>query len=334
MSAGRRYCLITPARDEAQYARRTIEAVLRQTIKPALWVIVDDGSSDATPQILQEYAAKVPWIRIVTRADRGQRILGSGVIEAFNDGLKTINLREFDYLCKFDLDLDLPPDYFEQIIQRMEADARIGTCSGKPYFHRKAPEPATTYPITRGGGYISEKCGDENSVGMIKFYRTECFEQIGGFVKMLMWDGIDCHRCRMLGWVAQSWDDPAIRFEHLRPMGTSHKNWWTGRVRHGVGQYYMGTGPLYMLVSAVYRVFQPPKVIGSVAMVWGYLKSWLTRQPRYEDAEFRRFLRGYQRSCLLSGKTRATRALNRRQASKWTQHSVTRPPTSPAPATV
>ena len=85
-------------------------------------------------------------------------------------------------------------------------------------------------------------CGDENSVGMIKFYRTACFKQIGGFVRELMWDGIDCHRCRMLGWIAVSWDDPDLHFEHLRPMGTSHKNWWTGRVRHGVGQYFMGTG--------------------------------------------------------------------------------------------
>ena len=85
---------------------------------------------------------------------------------------------------------------------------------------------------------------------MVKFYRTACFQQIGGFVRELMWDGIDCHRCRMFGWIAVSWDDPALNFIHLRPMGTSHKNWWTGRVRHGVGQYFMGTGVSYMLASA------------------------------------------------------------------------------------
>ena len=107
---------------------------------------------------------------------------------------------------------------------------------------------------------------------MIKFYRTRCFQQIGGFVRMLMWDGIDCHRCRMLGWVAASWDEPGIRFEHLRPMGTSHKNWWTGRVRHGVGQWYMGTSFSYMLVSALYRMTRPPIVAGGVAMLWGYVK--------------------------------------------------------------
>ena len=335
-SRGRRYCLITPCRDEAQYARQTIEAVLRQTVQPALWVIVDDGSTDQTPQILAEYAAKVPWIRVVTRADRGERKLGGGVIDAFYAGYDTINPDDFDYLCKFDLDLDLPSTYFEEMIRRMEADARIGTCSGKPYYRKghglTSVAAKTEFPLSRRDGLISEKCGDENSVGMIKFYRTPCFKQIGGFVRMLMWDGIDCHRCRMNGWVAVSWDDPEIRFEHLRPMGTSHKSWWTGRVRHGVGQWYMGTGPLYMLSSALYRITSPPRVLGSIAMVWGYLKSAITRQRRYADPEFRRFLRAYQWDCLRRGKRRATAAVNTRQATKWSSDNSALPPAGAAPA--
>jgi glycosyltransferase involved in cell wall biosynthesis len=324
---GRRYCLITPCRDEQQYARRTIESVLRQTIRPTLWVIVDDGSHDDTPKILAEYAAQNPFIRVIKRADRGMRMLGAGVIEAFEDGLATINPDDFDYLCKFDLDLDLPADYFEQMMRRMEDDPRIGTCSGKPYFRRKNPLPTTPFPITRDAGYVSEKCGDENSVGMIKFYRTQCYKQIGGFVKMLMWDGIDCHRCRMNGWVAVSWDDRELRFEHLRPMGTSHKSWWTGRVRHGVGQYIMGTGPIYMLASAIYRIPHPPRLLGGIAMLWGYVKAWATRHPRYQDADFRHFLREYQRDCLLRGKTRATASINMRQGPKW---SGGKPPGGPS----
>ena len=102
-------------------------------------------------------------------------------------------------------------------------------------------------------GLISEALGDENSAGMIKFYRTTCFRQIGGFVRELMWDGIDGHRCRQRGWIAEASDDPELRFLHLRPMGTSHKNWWTGRTRHGIGQYFMGTTPVWMLASALYR---------------------------------------------------------------------------------
>ena len=304
----RRYALITPCRDEAKYALRTLDSVTQQTIPPALWVIVDDGSKDETPQILAEYAKKFPYIKVITRQDRGDRKLGGGVIDAFYTGYDTIDPKQFDYVCKFDLDLDLPLGYFESLMQRMEANPRIGTASGKPYFLKE-------------GRKVMEVCGDENSVGMIKFYRTACFEQIGGFVRELMWDGIDCHRCRMDGWIAVSWDDPKLNFEHLRPMGTSHKSWWTGRVRHGVGQYFMGTSPAYMLASAAFRLPKAPVVLGSTAMVWGYIKSAWERKPRYGDASFRQFLRSYQWDSLLRGKARATERLNRRQSAAW-QHSA------------
>src|SRR3954453_7880786 len=94
----RRYCLITPCRDEAKFARRTLDSIANQTVPPSLWIIVDDGSRDETPQILAEYAKKLPYIRIVTRKDRGDRKLGGGVIEAFDEGYKTINPDEFDYV--------------------------------------------------------------------------------------------------------------------------------------------------------------------------------------------------------------------------------------------
>src|SRR4051812_2591867 len=130
----RRYCLITPCRDEAKFARRTLDSIAKQTIAPALWIIVDDGSRDETPRILEEYAATFPYIKIIRRADRGDRKLGGGVIEAFDEGYKTIDPTEFDYVCKLDLDLDIPPGYFEELMKRMEANPRIGTCSGKPYM--------------------------------------------------------------------------------------------------------------------------------------------------------------------------------------------------------
>lgn len=308
--ASRRYLLITPCRDEAKYARRTLESVARQSVAPALWIIVDDGSTDQTPQILAEYAAKLSYLKIIRREDRGFRKLGGGVIDAFYCGYDTIDPEDFDYICKLDLDLDLPPRYFEVLMERMEKEPRLGTCSGKPWF------------AGSGGSRISEMCGDENSVGMVKFYRTACFQEIGGFVRELMWDGIDCHRCRMLGWMAASWDHPELRFEHLRPMGTSHKNWWTGRVRHGVGQYYMGTGLIYMLASALFRMTRPPIVIGGMAMLWGYWKSLLGRKPRLPDVSFRTFLRSYQWRCLIHGKRNATAALDRRQAAVWHSRNV------------
>jgi glycosyltransferase involved in cell wall biosynthesis len=317
MSA-RRYCIVTPCRDEAKYARRTLDSVTSQREPPALWVIVDDGSKDDTPKILDEYAARFPFIRVVRRVDRGDRKVGAGVIEAFYTGYETIDPSEFDYVCKLDLDLVLPPAYFAGLMDRMEAEPRVGTCSGKPYFFPPGtPDDHVEFPLSTAQGLISEKIGDENSVGASKFYRTRCFRDIGGFVRQVMWDGIDGHRCRQLGWIAASWDDPELRFVHLRPMGTSHKNWWTGRMRWGFGQYFMGTPPVYMMASAAYRMTRPPVVAGGLAMMHGYFKAMLEKQERYGDDEFRRFLRRYQWACLLKGKARATSEINARQANAW-----------------
>ena len=302
------YVIISPCRNEADYVKNTLDSVVEQSVLPDLWVIVDDGSTDDTPQILAEYAGKYSFIRVVTRENRGHRSVGPGVIEAFYAGLDTVELRQFGFLCKLDLDLIMPPRYFETLINRMQENSRLGNCSGKPYFVDKLT-----------GNLISEGCGDENAIGASKFYRRECFEAIGGFVRQVMWDGIDGHRCRQLGWIAMSWDEPDIRFTHLRPMGSSQQNIITGRIRHGFGQYFMGTGFIYMLASAVFRMSKKPYVVGGLAMAWGYLKSWFTRVPRFDDKELCAFIRKYQWACLLKGKVKATAELNKQQAKVWRQ---------------
>jgi biofilm PGA synthesis N-glycosyltransferase PgaC len=302
----RRYLLISPCRDEARYVRRTLDSVAAQSVPPALWVVVDDGSTDETPAILEEYARRLPYLRVVRRTDRGRRQVGPGVIEAFYTGLETVRLADFDYLCKLDMDLDLPVQYFELLMQRMESDPRVGTTSGKPWL-----------VLPQSGALVPEICGDEMSVGMTKFYRVACFKEIGGFVRQVMWDGIDCHRARMLGWIAESVDLEPLRFVHLRPQGASQKGIWTGRIRAGFGQYFMGTSPLYYLAVAIYRLPTHPMLIGSVAMLWGYSKSWLKGLPRYDDPEFRRFLRSYQHACLRMGKRAATARVDAQQARLW-----------------
>lgn len=287
--------------------RRTLDSVAAQSVPPALWVVVDDGSTDETPKILEEYARRLPWLKVVRKADRGRRQVGPGVIEAFYQGLDTVKLEEFDYVCKLDMDLDLPPRYFELLMERMEREPRLGTSSGKPWF---------THPET--GKLVPEVCGDEMSVGMTKFYRVACFREIGGFVRQVMWDGIDCHRARMLGWLAESVDQPELRFQHLRPQGASQgKGILTGRVRAGFGQYFMGTSPLYYLAVAAFRLPQHPRVTGSFAQLWGYFSSAAKGVPRYDDAAFRAFVRRYQHRCLLMGKAAATRRTNDEQAHVW-----------------
>ncbi len=294
-----RYVLISPCRNEADYMRQTLDSVVNQNILPAKWVIVDDGSTDATPAILAEYAARHNWIQVVTRQDRGHRAVGPGVIDAFYTGYSAIEPNDYEFLCKLDLDLRLPPRYFALLMQKMAQDPLIATCSGKAY-------------IEEHGELVNERHGDETSLGMTKFYRVACFQAIGGFVREVMWDGIDCHQCRMKGWKACSWDEPELRFVHLRPMGSSQQGIYTGRMRHGYGQYFMGTGFLFMAASALSRFNQKPYVLGGLATLWGWLSSALRRKPRYDNAEFRTFLRRYQLRALLVGKDRAIRELSSR----------------------
>jgi len=305
-SPGSRYVLISPCRNEEEFIRRTLDSVAAQTVPPSLWVIVDDGSTDSTPQILEEYQQRLPYLRVVRRRDRGRRAVGPGVVDAFYTGLETVDLDEFDFVCKLDVDLDLPSRYFEILIERMANEPRLGSCSGKPWFHRPAD-----------GRLVPEACGDEMSVGMTKFYRVSCFKEIGGFVRQVMWDGIDCHRSRMLGWIAQAFNDEALRFLHLRAMGSSERGILTGRIRYGFGQYFMGTAPLYLLATAAFRAFHHPRILGSLAAIWGYVSSALKHLPRYDDPEFRRFLRRYQRMALVMGKRRAIARLNAEGARIW-----------------
>jgi poly-beta-1,6-N-acetyl-D-glucosamine synthase len=299
--------------------RRTLDSLFTQTVPPALVIVIDDGSTDATPQILAEYASRHATLRIVTRENRGTRKVGPGVIEAFYAGYRTIQPAlesgEFEYVCKLDLDLDLPARYFETLMERMEADPRLGTCSGKAYMPVDPSDPNS--PL------VSEFLGDETSAGMTKFYRVACFRQIGGFVRQVMWDGIDCHRCRMLGWKARSWDEPSLRFTHLRPMGSSHKGIFTGRMRHGFGQWFMGTGLVYMTASAVFRMAKRPVLVGGLAMWWGYVRSMLRNEPRLDDLAFRAFLRRWQWKALLAGKRKALTELDAAQAGQW---QLERPP--------
>ena len=302
---GRRVLLISPGRNEAKFLRRTLDSVIAQSERPALWIIVDDGSTDQSPELLAGYAADHAWIRVIRREDRGRRAVGPGVIEAFYDGLAAADLNEFDYICKLDLDLDLPGGYFAGLMDRMEAEPRLGSCSGKAYYRASS------------GAMVSENISDEVSVGASKFYRRTCFQQIGGFAREVMWDGIDCHKSRQLGWTVRSWDDPELRFEHLRPMGSSQSGILTGRKRHGFGQHYMGSDWAFILASGVFRMAQRPFLIGGLAMLWGFLSAKLKGAPQHADRDLIAFIRRYQRRALIVGKAKAVAEIEAANASVW-----------------
>jgi glycosyltransferase involved in cell wall biosynthesis len=255
--------------------------MIAQTHRPALWIIVDDGSSDATGEIADRAAREHSWIRVLHRAKDRPRSVGPGVVEAFYEGLAQVDLGDYDFVCKLDADLEFPPNYFADLLERFAAQPRLGTASGKCYV-----------PV--GGKLVLERTGDQFSHGVAKLYRRECFEEIGGFVRAVMWDGIDCHRCRMFGWEAVSYNDPELAITHLRQMGSSFRSVYHGRLRWGRGQYFMGTHPLYLLGIAAYRALERPWILGGLCILAGYLGAWRRGEPRYDDPLFRRELHHWQ----------------------------------------
>lgn len=298
------YVVISPCRDEAEFMEITLDSVVNQSWRPTQWIIVDDGSSDETPEILRRYQSKHPWIKIVTRTNRGHRAVGPGVVDAFWAGHAEIDLEDYAYVVKLDLDLDLPEKYFETILSRMEEDPRYGTCSGLPYVVRDQGPP------------VPEGAQFDVSAGMTKIYRRECFAQIGGIRRGVMWDGIDCHLARMKGWKVIAFDDcEDVRFLHLRPMGSSQTSIWTGRKRHGAGQAFMGTSWWYMGISAAFRMLKPPYVLGGLLMYWGYLKFRLSGQDRFESPDFRRFLRRYHWAIITKDRRKAVDWIEEQQKS-------------------
>jgi len=289
-----RILIVSPAKDEALYLEQTIRSLVAQSLRPTRWIIVNDGSSDRTGEIAERAAREHPWIHVVHRPPGTGRRVGPGVIEAFYAGLEHADLADFDFVCKLDADLVLPPRYFAELMRRFADNPRLGTASGKVHT-----------PV--GDRFVPERIGDAFSQGAAKLYRRECFEAIGGFVREVMWDGIDCHRCRMLGWEAASYPDPELGIKHLRQMGTSHRSIYHGRLRWGRGQYFMGTHPLYLLGITAYRMWERPWVVGGICILAGYAEAWLRRQPRYGDPQFREFLRAWQ-----------LRELLRRCFGRWT----------------
>ncbi|WP_330202482.1 glycosyltransferase family A protein [Cyanobacterium sp. Dongsha4] len=285
--------LISPVRNEEHYLEKTIESVANQKLTPKEWLIVDDGSTDKTSEILQKAAEKYSWIHVITKPDRGKRSVGPGVVEAFYYGYERLKTKDYDFIGKLDGDLEFKPEYFSSLLAYFREDPHLGSASGKSY-------------LLEDGKLTLERMADEMVAGQINFYRRQCFEDIGGLVREVHWDGIAFHRARMKGWRTRSINDPNLMFIHQRLMGSSEKGIIEGRLRWGKGQYFMGTHPLYIFAIGLYRMWEKPYVIGGILIVVGYFKAMLDKMPRYEDPEFRRSLHAWQMARLGLGKTLET----------------------------
>lgn len=264
------YVIVTPIRDEEKYIRLTSESVVYQTVRPTLWVIVDDGSRDDTAHIVQEYVERYPWIGLVSLPDRGFRMPGRGVVEAFYAGLETVNISDYDFIVKLDGDLSLAPDYFDQLFRRFDRNPRLGIAGGRCW-------------IPQGKRWVLEREPRDHVPGATKVYRRECFEDIGGLEPVRGWDVIDELRAQMKGWETRSFVE--LEVHHYRPIGTAEGK-LTRMMKSGEFSYYRGYHPLIMFLRGTYRALTDrPLILSGIAMLWGYLKSWLTHQPQIDDPE-------------------------------------------------
>jgi glycosyltransferase involved in cell wall biosynthesis len=281
-----RYVIITPVRDEERHIEATLECVVRQTIRPEQWIIVDDGSTDQTGAVLDRYASQFPWIRVIHRANRGFRKSGGGVMEAFHDGYNALNC-DWDFIVKLDGDLSFAPEYFEKCFENFQSEPNLGIGGGEIYHlvSKELKLEATPRFHVRGA---------------TKIYRKACWMAIGGLWSTAGWDTIDEVKANMLGWKTYSFSD--LKLLHHRLTGTAD-GLLRDRVKHGKVCYVSGYHPLFVLATCFYRIARKPYLIGSAAVLYGYLKAYWTHPPRVEDPSYIAYMRSQQMRRLLGMQT-------------------------------
>ena len=285
MSSSIVYVVITPVRNERENLPRTIASFVGQTIRPYRWVIVDDGSTDGTSEIVDEAAAQYEWITAVHRADRGFRKPGTGVVEAFYDGMARLGTEAFDYLVKFDGDLAFEVDYFERCFERFVHNPELGIGGG-------------TICRREQGGLQEESRGDPafHVRGATKMYRRACWDQLGGLIKAPGWDTVDELKANMLGW--QTMTFPEIKVHQLKETGSADGN-WRNWVKNGVANYNSGYHPLFMAAKCLRRLFRRPYGLGGAALAWGYVKGCCDRVGGVVHPDLVSYVHRQQINCLL-----------------------------------
>lgn len=278
MTANIEYVIITPVRDEEQHIEHTIKSVIAQTITPAEWIIVNDGSTDSTGRIINEYAKKYSWIHTIHRGDRGFRKAGGGVIDAFYDGYNAKKTEKLDYIVKLDGDLSFDTDYFERCFEHFQNMTEIGIGGG------------AIFNIV-SGVLKSEKHPIFHVRGATKIYKKECWDAIGGLLQVSGWDTIDEVKANMLGWKTRTFPD--LKIVHYRETGAADGQWKSG-VKYGRANYISGYHPLFMFLKCIKRIVQRPYVIGSVALAYGFASGYLKRVPRVDDKKMIEYLRKEQ----------------------------------------
>jgi glycosyltransferase involved in cell wall biosynthesis len=282
----RRYAIVTPVKNEEDFLPKTIESVLKQTIRPGKWIIVNDMSTDKTDEIIQQAVVRYEWITGIESGDStNQRKAGGESI--IDRGIHLLNLEEYNFLSRLDGDISFDADYFERLIHEFEKNQKLGIAGGICYVP------------------VNEKLVEETHPkfhvrGAVKTYRVPCLKQIGGLGKGLGWDAVDEIKANMLGWQTQSF--PAIKVIHHR--GTqSFAGRLKGKRNFGEAAYYLGYHPIFMFLRVLKNMTRRPYFWGAVNMLIGFISGYTEKRAKINDPAFIQYLREQQLNKLLGKET-------------------------------
>ncbi len=275
---GKRHIVLTPMRNEAEFVEKCAKSMIEQTIPPEEWIIIDDSSDDSSSEIVEEIANNHSWIKILKSKIPGKRGRGERIAKLINIGLDEVATLEWDFCSKIDADIILPERYFEEIFYRFYQNEKLGIASGGCYFNGVR-------------GLTLESVSADHTRGALKTYRSSCFSDIGGVRNADGWDGIDNLQAQMKGWETKNF--PEIKTRHLRRTG-SRDGTIRGCLETGKIAHFMGYHPIFILARSTHRMMSFPHIIGGLAMLIGYLGSWLSMRPIFEEGDTVRYLRRKQ----------------------------------------
>jgi biofilm PGA synthesis N-glycosyltransferase PgaC len=279
------YVLITPARNEQAFIEKTIQSLIKQTVLPAKWVIVNDGSTDATSSIVRSYIAEHPWMELVDLPVRQDRNFAKKV-HAFNEGLKQVQDISYDLIGNVDADISFGPDHFEFLTNKFLEDPALGVAG-------------TAYTQEGGWDSTQDSFEGETSVhGACQVFRKQCFLDIGGYCPNRLGgiDWIAVTTARMEGWKTRNF--PGRRYHNYRTMGTAEKGPLGAAYDYGTKDYFLGGSPVWEVFRVAYRMTKRPVLLGGIALLLGYSVAAVRRVDRPVSRDLLRFHRKEQMSKL------------------------------------
>jgi glycosyltransferase involved in cell wall biosynthesis len=272
-----KYYIVIPTYNEEKFISLTLQSLVEQTVLPSKIVVVNDGSTDKTEEIVQSFVIKYPFIALVNKTSDAIHLPGSKVIQAFQKGLENLD-ENFDIIAKLDADLIFPKNYFETIIKHFQSDEKIGMVGGFCY-------------IEKDGNWILENLTDKDHIrGALKAYRKETFHQIGGLKPQMGWDTVDELLCKFYNWKVVT--DQSLHVKHLKPTGASYDK--TARYKQGEAFYTLGYGFWITTIASLKLAMRKGKLLLFLDYLKGFWRAKKENKTMLVTPPQAKFVRNYR----------------------------------------